>query len=135
MNQRAIAKKIKELRTQMGISGPELAQKVGVTQAQISRLENGLQGFRADTLLRFAKAFGVPPVYFFVDGTEAQTNEVIEELRGKGANPSKTLQKALANPAYLRFLEKCAEIFVEDPMKLDDMDRAARGAAWFPPKW
>ncbi len=135
MNQRNIAKKIKDLRTQLGISGPELAKKVGVTQAQISRLENGLQGFRADTLLRFSKAFGVPPVYFFVDGNEAQTKEAILELQGKGLKPSKTLQQTLANPAYLRFIEKCAKIFAEDSRKLEDMDPAARNAAWFPPKW
>ncbi len=135
MNQLTIAKKVKDLRTQLGITGPELSEKVGVTQAQISRLENGLQGFRADTLLRFAKAFGVPPVYFFVDGIEAQTDEMIAELRKKGLKPSRGLQQALANPAYLRFIEKCARIYVNDKKKLNAMDEAANKGAWFPPKW
>jgi transcriptional regulator with XRE-family HTH domain len=108
---------------------------VGVTQAQISRLENGLQGLRADTLLRFSKAFGVSPIYFFVDGIDAQTARTVEELRKQGHKPSKTFQNALANPAYLRFLEECARIFQENPDKLEAMDRAARGAAWFPPQW
>jgi transcriptional regulator with XRE-family HTH domain len=135
MNQLTIAKKIKDLRTQLGISGPELSEQVGVTQAQISRLENGLQGFRADTLLRFAKAFGVPPIYFFVDGIEAQTGDVIAELREKGLKPSRGLQQALANPAYLRFMDECARIYAKDAKKLDAMDEAAREGAWFPPTW
>jgi DNA-binding Xre family transcriptional regulator len=39
----------------------ELAKKVGISQAQISRLENGLQGFRSDTLLEIGLALGVSP--------------------------------------------------------------------------
>jgi len=37
----------------------KLAEKVGVSQAQISRLENGLQGFRSIILYRLAWAFSM----------------------------------------------------------------------------
>ncbi len=37
----------------------ELAEKVGISQAQISRLQTGKQGFRSSTLRRIAKALGV----------------------------------------------------------------------------
>ena len=44
----------------------ELARRVGISQAQISRLENGLQGFRSTTLFKIAKAPGKPPFYFMM---------------------------------------------------------------------
>jgi len=57
----AIGRKVQELRKARNLASTKLAKKVGISQAQISRLENGLQGLRSDTLLEIALALGVHP--------------------------------------------------------------------------
>ena len=57
----SIGKKVYELREARKLTTTELGAMAGVSQAQISRLENGLQGFRSDTLLDIALALGVHP--------------------------------------------------------------------------
>jgi len=126
MNQKSIGKKIRELRFKMGLTGVMLAKKVRMSQAQVSRLENGLQGFRSATLIRFSKVLGVPPVYFFVEGEDAATSKVSEELEDYGLTPSRTLRKALANPAFLRFAEHCAKAMKAHKKNLIRMEKAVR---------
>ncbi len=46
---------IKLVRAKRGLTTTELARRVGISQAQISRLENGKQGFRTHTLGRIAR--------------------------------------------------------------------------------
>jgi transcriptional regulator with XRE-family HTH domain len=48
----------------------DLAAKVGISQAQISRLENGQQGFRSETLVKIAKALKVPAFRLFMTDAE-----------------------------------------------------------------
>ena len=55
---KAIGHLVKELRGKAGITTTELAERVGISQAQISRLENGKQGFRSATLAKIADALG-----------------------------------------------------------------------------
>jgi len=57
----AIGRKVCELREAQSMTTTELAKKAGISQAQVSRLENGLQGFRSDTLLDISLALGVRP--------------------------------------------------------------------------
>jgi DNA-binding XRE family transcriptional regulator len=52
---------VKALRAKLGMTTTTLAAKVGISQAQISRLENGQQGFRSETLVKIAKALKAPP--------------------------------------------------------------------------
>ena len=61
---------VKELRTEKGLTTTDLAKKVGISQAQISRLENGQQGFRSGTLVKIAKSLKVPPFRFFMTDDE-----------------------------------------------------------------
>ncbi len=56
-----IGARVRALREESGLTGTRLAEKVGICGAQISRLENGRQGFRSGTLVRIAKALKVPP--------------------------------------------------------------------------
>ncbi len=42
----------------------DLARRVGISHAQVSVLENDLQGFRRGTLLKIAKPLGKPPFCF-----------------------------------------------------------------------
>ncbi len=126
MDQKAIGKKIRELRSKMGLTTVTLAKKVRLSQAQVSRLENGLQGFRSATLLKFAKVLGVPPIYFFVEGEEASVTKVAAELDQVGLTASRNLRKALSNPAFLRFAEFCAKAFKAHRRNLIKMEKAIK---------
>ncbi len=70
-----IGERINRLSEERGLTTTQLAEKVGVSQAQISRLENGKQGFRSGTLVRIADALGVKPAYFWIED-EAEANRV-----------------------------------------------------------
>jgi len=65
-----IGRTVKARRLELGLSTTELAKKVRISQAQISRLENGLQGFRSDTVFRISKALKVPPYRLFMSDNE-----------------------------------------------------------------
>ena len=56
MTPSAIGLLVKGLRDKAGITTTELARRVGISQAQISRLENGKQGFRSSTLAKIASS-------------------------------------------------------------------------------
>ncbi len=126
MDQKAIGKKIRALRARMGLTTVTLAKKVRLSQAQVSRLENGLQGFRSATLLKFSKVLGVPPVYFFVEGEETSVTKVAAELEAVGLTASKNLRKALGSPAFLKFAEHCAKAFKAHRRNLVAMEKAIK---------
>ena len=67
MINRNIGTRVKAVRQDRKMTTTDLARRVGISQAQISRLENGLQGFRSGTLLKIAKAPGKPPFYFMMN--------------------------------------------------------------------
>ena len=70
MKPKEIGATVRKLRTEMAKTTTDLAKKVGVSQAQISRLENGQQGFRSETLVKIAKALKVPPFRLFMTDKE-----------------------------------------------------------------
>ncbi len=49
MTNRDIGARVKVIKEARKMTMTDLAQRVGISQAQISRLENGLQGFRLST--------------------------------------------------------------------------------------
>ena len=61
MTPKDVGKTVLAIRTDRGLSGTKLGDMVGISEAQISRLENGLRGFRSPTLVKIAKALKVPP--------------------------------------------------------------------------
>ena len=70
MTNRDIGARVQGLRQELGMTTTRLAERIGISQAQVSRLENGLQGFRSTTLMKIAKALGKEPFYFLM--TDAQ---------------------------------------------------------------
>ena len=52
---------LKELRIEAGLTQIELAEQIGCTQSELSRIEKGQRTLKVDRLLRLAKALGVPP--------------------------------------------------------------------------
>lgn len=72
---------IKARRVQLKMPMIELAKKVGISQAQISRLENNRQGFRSQTLIKIAGALKLKPWVLFMTEIE---RAVAEKVIGLG---------------------------------------------------
>ena len=70
LTQKDIGRTVRTRRTERGLTTTQLAAKVGISEAQISRLETGLQGFRSSTLMKIASALKVPPFRFFMTDAE-----------------------------------------------------------------
>ena len=70
MKAKEIGATVRAVRTERGLTTTKLADMVGISQAQVSRLENGQQGFRSGTLVRIAKALKVPPFRLFMTDKE-----------------------------------------------------------------
>ena len=97
----AIGRRVRDLRKQLGINTTQLGQRAGITQAQVSRLENGLQGFRSATLERIAKALKVEPAYFFIDAEQTKSPAY-------GAVFGRGIAEALRSAEYTRAAETLA---------------------------
>lgn len=52
---------IREWREAKDLSQERLAERVGLSVPQVSKIENGKQGYRQDTLEQFAAAMGLEP--------------------------------------------------------------------------
>jgi transcriptional regulator with XRE-family HTH domain len=62
---RIVSERIHERRTELGLSQPELAERVGVTFQQVQKYENGKNRVSAGRLYELAKAMGVTIQYFY----------------------------------------------------------------------
>ncbi|MGE3164679.1 MAG: helix-turn-helix domain-containing protein [Planctomycetota bacterium] len=62
-----IGQQIKQLREEKRITGKDLAQRIGLSQSQMSRLEQGQRRVDSEVLQRIAEALGVPPSRFFAE--------------------------------------------------------------------
>ncbi|WP_369311232.1 helix-turn-helix domain-containing protein [Providencia rettgeri] len=61
--------KIKNRRKELGLSGANLADKLNLSQQQISRYENGINKIPLNHLVDIAEALGCPIEWFFQDYT------------------------------------------------------------------
>lgn len=109
MNNRDIGRKMGDLRRTQRMTVADLADRVGLSQGQVSRLENGKQGFRSSTLLRIAEALDVKPVYFFMDDT-GDNEEEEHPVYGLAAGGE--LAEALRSPEFVRVSEKLADAYL-----------------------
>ncbi len=66
MTPKAIGSLLRELRKEQKLTSYGLSKRAGLSQAQVSRLENGLQGFRSSTLVKIANALDCDAVVSFV---------------------------------------------------------------------
>lgn len=77
----------------------ELAERAGLTAASISQLENGKQGFTADSLARLSKALGCTPAAILAyDPTRADSFwpllEVADRLHGRDRERVRAIMQA-----------------------------------------
>jgi transcriptional regulator with XRE-family HTH domain len=82
MTGREMGLRLTRLREGRGLTTVTLGQKVGLSQAQISRLENGKRGLRSGTLWKLAEALNVPSFYFLMSDEEWETYQSGREARG-----------------------------------------------------
>jgi len=127
MDSHLIGQKVRALRAKQGLTTVTLARKVGLSQAQVSRLENGLQGWRTATLAQFARALKVEPTFFLVAGEEVKSANVAQELEEAGLVASDRLVKALRDPGFFKFMDRCAKSANAHKKGLQRMRKALRG--------
>ena len=126
MDSKAIGQKVRTMRSEMGLTLVTLGKKVRLSNAHVSRLENGLVGFRSATLIRFAKALGVSPASLLVEGDEVSQAKVVDDLDAAGLTPSATLTKALKDEGFMKLMKKCARAMKAHRKNLRKMERAMR---------
>ncbi len=80
---REIGFRVTRLREARRLTTVVLAGRVGMSQAQISRLENGKQGFRSSTLTKIAGALGVSPFRLLMTDDEWETYQAGLAARGR----------------------------------------------------
>ena len=120
MDSKVIGRKVSALRGKLNMSATELARRVGISQAQISRLENGKQGFRSNTLNRIAKALSVKPIYFFLEEGENES----AALMGSGK-----LGEALGKPEFRALMEAAAGVYLDKPQAFQSVAASTRSLA------
>ncbi|MTI67440.1 MAG: helix-turn-helix transcriptional regulator [Firmicutes bacterium] len=72
---RSIGNKIFELRKKLGLSQKQLADKIGITEASLSRYENDLREPKAEIILRLAECLNCTTDYLL-----GRTNNKFEDI-------------------------------------------------------
>ena len=75
--------RVRELRLEKGMNQTELALKINVSQQTISRIENGLNTFPADTLIHIARFFHVSTDYILELSDTRMTEEYRIEVQAR----------------------------------------------------
>ena len=122
----SIGRKMMRLRKQLDLTTTELGKMAGISQAQISRLENGHQGFRSKTLTKIAKALEVHPVYFFIEDDVGRTGVMSEAMAVYAAVAHPQLSKALRSPHFLSISEKLAVLYFDDTHAFREISNATQ---------
>jgi len=101
---RHVARMIRERRLELGLTGQQLAERIGTTYQQVHKYERGLDRITAGRLHQIAEALGVGPAYFFeglgaAPAAEPRQRVVLELARDFTHLPSRRHQEALAELA------------------------------------
>lgn len=108
MDKKDIGRRVQTLRKRRGLTMRELADKTGLSQGQVSRLENGRQGFRSATLMRVAKALDVQPYRLYLPEAEDEPG---------GAPLPVALGGALRQPDFVALIESVAKAYRGEPSR------------------
>ena len=77
MNMEFIGSKLKKIRVSKGLTMIGLAEISGVTQGNISLIENGKSNPTIETAAKLGKALGVDPIVFYRDDLVPITDDVL----------------------------------------------------------
>lgn len=106
-----IGDKILYLRQKLDMKQKELADKVGITEATLSRYENGKRNPRGDIAAKLAKALGVTTDYLLNESS----NDVSQH---KDSTPPKREQKD-----HDTFMEDAKALFMNGELDEDDKEK------------
>ncbi len=83
-NRPPVAKRLKELRTSLGISQTAVGVKIGldegVASARMNRYEKGIHTPDFSTIKKIAEIFDVPSFYFYVEDDYVEEIKVLLKL-------------------------------------------------------
>lgn len=82
-----VGRKIRQLRRQRKLTQVELADRIGIHQSDLSRMEQGEYKVGLDTLLRILQTFDLSIGEFFDEPTRERT--FVEKYRGLSATAQK----------------------------------------------
>ena len=68
--------KLREVRERLFVTQADLAQRTGIAEATISRIENGAQRPRISTVRKIAEALNVAPEDLVIWGDETEGREM-----------------------------------------------------------
>ena len=85
-----VGRKIRQLRRQRKLTQVELAEKIGVHQSDLSRMEQGEYKVGLDTLLKILQCFDLTIGDFFEENNRANT--LLEKYRGLSPTAQKEVE-------------------------------------------
>ena len=117
-----VGRTVKAVRKQKGFSQGELAKQTGVSQAAISRLEDGrTQSLRSKNLEKFAQVLEVTPAYLLSGETQADTPHFNRDI-------DNTLLRRIAELEF-RDVARSIESIAEFPSLMGEFARKAEMAS------
>ncbi|PQQ42080.1 helix-turn-helix domain-containing protein [Photorhabdus luminescens] len=75
-----VGKRIQKRRKELGMTAAKLAEKIGISQQQLSRYERGINRINLSHLVRIASILETPINWFFLDCSYPVTNNSINKL-------------------------------------------------------
>jgi transcriptional regulator with XRE-family HTH domain len=88
-----IGNKIRSLRKEHGYTMIELAEKLSITQPQLSRIENNVNLIQLDTLRLLCSIFNITLSEFFYEAeSKTEISDVISELNNLSSDQLKALK-------------------------------------------
>ena len=85
-----VGRKIRQLRRQRKLTQVELAERIGIHQSDLSRMEQGEYKVGLDTLLKILQTFDLSMGDFFEEGSRAQS--VFDKLKTLSPNAQKEVE-------------------------------------------
>ena len=85
-----VGRKIRQLRRQRKLTQVELAEKIGIHQSDLSRMEQGEYKVGLDTLLKILQCFDLSIGDFFEE--TSRTNTVLEKFRTLSPSAQKEVE-------------------------------------------
>lgn len=106
---KSFGKILREFRRKNKLTQEELAEKLGISLKYISRIENGNNGVKTQTLINYMNILGITPNTIFADfitDKEAAKNVEISEKINKLSDEKKDLINSIID-LLKNFDEKC----------------------------
>lgn len=85
-----VGRKIRQLRRQRKLTQVELAEKIGIHQSDLSRMEQGEYKVGLDTLLKILQCFDLGIGEFFDESS--RTNNIVEKYRSLSPSAQKEVE-------------------------------------------